>query len=165
LSLLRPLLINPLLILAVALVGAACCHWSGADWHPRELIVAAAVGLLAAEAAVTIVVVQRRATAVQMVQIALVSLGCLLLLSLVLAAAAVISRKVGLAFMWWMLAMFWVTLFGVCGVLVRAMRAAAGVSATPASAGLSSAGPASADSVTAGSDPRPIAASPHGAGH
>jgi hypothetical protein len=126
LSVLRPLLINPLLVLGVAAVGAVSCRWTGADWHGRELAVAAAVSLLAAEAAVTMIALQHGASTVHLVQTSLMALGLHLLLSLVLAAAAMLSGRVGPAFAWWMLAMFWATLLGVCAVLVRAIRHGAG---------------------------------------
>jgi hypothetical protein len=128
---LRPLLINPLLILGVAIAGTAICRLSGADVHPRDLIAAAGIGLIAAEIAVIAAVIRRGTDTAQTAMNALVALVLQMLLSIALAAAAMFSQQVGRAFVWWMLIMFWVTLLGVSAVLVRLVRTAAAASATP----------------------------------
>ena len=128
---LRLLLVNPVLIFGVALAGAVVCRLTGADWHPRELIAAAGVGLIAAETAVTVAVLRRTADTAQTAMTALLALVLQLLLSIALAAAVMFTHLVGRAFVWWMLAMFWVTLMGVSAVLVRLVRAAAAGSAKP----------------------------------
>ncbi len=126
----RPLLINPLFILGAAIMGAVGCRLNGANFHAHELIAAAGIGLVASEVAVALAVTQRGADTVQMAQAALMALAAQLLLSLALSAVMMLCHFVGPAFVWWMLVMFWVTLLGVCTVLVRAVRAAAASSAT-----------------------------------
>jgi len=130
--LLRLLLINPLLILGVAIAGAGTCRLCGADWHPRDLIAAAGVGLIAAEVAVVVAVSRRSADTAQTAMTALLALVLQLLLSIVLAAAMMFSHQTGPSFVWWMLVMFWVTLAGVSAVLVRLVRSAAAGSVTSA---------------------------------
>jgi hypothetical protein len=126
--LLRPLLINPVLIFGVSVIGAAICRLNGADWHPRELFVASGVGLIAAELAVIVAVSRRGADTAETAITALLALGLQLLLSLILGAVAMFTHQVGMAFVWWMMVMFWVTLLGVSAVLVRLVRAAAAAS-------------------------------------
>lgn len=132
---LRPLLVNPLFVLGVAVAGIVVCRLIGADWHPRDLLAAAGVGLTAAEAAVAVAVSRRGADTAQTAMTALVALALQLLLSIALAAGAMFTHRVGQAFVWWMLAMFWVTLLGVSAVLVRLVRTAAAGSAKPTQVG------------------------------
>ena len=128
---LRPFLVNPLLILVAATTGTLLCRLSGTNWHPRDLIAAAGIGLIAAEVAIAMAVARRGADTAQTAMTALIALALQMLLSIALAAVAMFSHQVGRAFVWWMLVMFWVTLLGVSAVLVRLVRNAAASPATP----------------------------------
>ena len=116
------LLLNPILVLIAVGVGAALCRLNGLPVHGREMLAAAAVGIFAAESAVVLAVTQRHASSAEAAPAALLAMGLHMLLSLMLTIVVIFSHQVGGAFTWWMLAMFWTTLFGVSVVLARLLR-------------------------------------------
>ncbi len=120
---LRLLLVNPLLILGVAIAGAAICRVARVPLAAGDLVAAAAVSLIASEVAVIVAGRRRGADIGQRALTALIALVLQMGLSIALAALAIFSHQVGRTFVWWVLVMFWVTLLGVSAVLVRLVRA------------------------------------------
>ena len=115
-------LINPLLIIVAGLAGAGVAHIAGFNPHTHELILAAIAALVASEAALLPHMLKTEASPVAAFQAALYGTIIHLLLFLILGAGILFLLKPNLAFIWWLMPMYWVTLVGVCSVFIRAMR-------------------------------------------
>jgi hypothetical protein len=91
----------------------------------RELLAAAIACLIAGEAAIVPLLLARGGTQVSMAQAALVGTTLHLFVSITLAGVAVFAR-VGLshAFLYWLLALYWVTLIGLVITFIKALRSA-----------------------------------------
>jgi len=121
------------ILLAVALVAAG--GWAGAKAvglrpHGAELLIAAAGATLAAMAAL-VPLWLARGTASQpptsqeaASQAALLSTVVHMLVAVAVAAGVIFIRRPGAAFIYWMLAFYWVTLAAVAAAAVRLIRSA-----------------------------------------
>jgi hypothetical protein len=118
-------LLNPLLILIAGLAGVGVAHIAGFNPHTHELILASIAALLASEAAVLPHLLKTEASPVAAFQASLYGTIIHLLLFLIQGASIMFLLKPNLAFIWWLMPMYWVTLVGVCSVFIRAMRSPA----------------------------------------
>jgi len=117
------MLINPVVVVVAAATGIAVCRAAGTNPHIPEMLVASGICLLAAALA-TIPILRQPADATHAALFQSAFLGSVIHLALAIAFAAVILfwRKPGSAFIYWLLAMYWLTLTGLCAVFVKRMR-------------------------------------------
>jgi hypothetical protein len=118
-------LINPLLILIAGAAGVGIAHVTGFNPHTHEMIFAAIAALLASEAALLPHFLKKETSPVAAFQAALYGTIIHLLFFLIQGASIVLLLKPNLAFIWWLMPMYWVTLAGVCSVFIRTMRSSA----------------------------------------
>jgi len=124
--LLRTTLINPALVVLAAATGIFVCRAVGANPHIPEMLIAGGICLLSAALAMIPILRQpAHATHAGLFQSAF--LGSVIHLALCIALAAIILfwRKPGSAFIYWLLAMYWLTLIGLCTAFVKRLRVAA----------------------------------------
>jgi hypothetical protein len=122
------LLINPLVILAATGIGYAVCAAAGWNSHPREMFAAAIACLIASELAIIPLILVRGATQTAVAQAALVGTVVHLFACAALGGGAIlIARSVRLdgAFVYWLLALYWLTLIVLVMMFVRAVKSAA----------------------------------------
>jgi hypothetical protein len=118
-------LINPVLIIVAGLAGVGVAHVVGFNPHTHELMLAAIAALLASEAALLPHMLRKEASPVAAFQASLYGTIIHLLLFLIQGAGIVLLLKPNMAFIWWLMPMYWVTLVGVCSVFIRAVRSPA----------------------------------------
>lgn len=120
---LRATVIHPVLLLLAAAAGFAVCKLAGIDPYVRAMLLAAGVAVIASEVAVVPFVLNHDPSPAAVFQQSF--LGTILHLSLCAGAgiAVMFILKPGAPFVYWLLAMYWVTLVGLCTVFIRALRA------------------------------------------
>ena len=120
------MLIAPLAVLATAAGGWIVCLATGCNPHPRELVAAAVIVLIATEAAAVPLWLSRGADQAAMSQAGLVATVLHLFVAIALAGVVKLFVRMQLepAFVYWLLAMYWVTLGVVAASMVRAVRSA-----------------------------------------
>lgn len=116
------LLLNPAVVLFASVLGAIICRLLGIDPHAREMVMAAGVCLLAAETGVIPLVWQRTAQPAVLFQAGFAGTVLHLAMAALLGAATLFCLKPGPAFVYWLLAMYWVTLIALCVVIVKRLR-------------------------------------------
>jgi len=122
----KAMLCFPLLLAVVAGIGSAICHAAGWSIHQRELFVAGAASLLAAEAALIPLLLTRGSDAGTVAQAGLGGTVAQMLLSIVLVGAI---RLLGIQtepypLVWWLLVFYWVSLIAVVAAVIIAIREA-----------------------------------------
>jgi hypothetical protein len=117
-----------------AIVAALVCRWLGATAHLREMIIAAAIALIAAEAALLPVTLGKGLPQALNAQAGLVATMLHLFICIVggFVAALFSGPANRSALLLWMLPFYWITLSALIVIVVRAIRAAAPSSAAPA---------------------------------
>jgi hypothetical protein len=122
---LRSMLVSPLLVVFAAVAGGMICRANGINPHPHEAWLAAIVALLASSAGVFPIIWFSKPTRASGFQAAL--LGSVLHLAICLGGAGVIlvMRRPPDAFVYWMLVLYWLTLFAMCGVFIGRLRSPA----------------------------------------
>jgi hypothetical protein len=89
---------------------------------PVPILIAAGIGLVASELGVLPIIVKRGGDAGDRFLKGLVGTVLHLGACVVLAAVAIFGFKLGSAFVYCMLGAYWITLIGLCMVLVRLLR-------------------------------------------
>jgi len=119
----RTMLINPVLVVLAAATGVAVCRGAGANPHIPEMLVASGI-CLAATALAMIPIQKLPADANHAALFQAAFLGSVIHMGLCIALGAVILfwRKPGSAFIYWLLAMYWLTLIGLCVTFVKRLR-------------------------------------------
>jgi hypothetical protein len=123
--------LKPILLIAGAIAvavagGIGCRAITGTPAHVREAAMAAGVGLVAAIGGLLPLQLNSDRSAVNLFQSAWI--GSILHLTAFLAFGALVifTLKPPTAFVVWLLAMYWLTLLGLCAVMVRTMRTCTG---------------------------------------
>jgi hypothetical protein len=122
----KSVLLIPVAVLLAAALGLALLKIAGKNLYARELLIAAVVATLAAEAALLPTFLTRGAPKSAVAQAGLVGTVLHMFLALVLGAAL---WSLGLAghrpaFLYWLMLTYWVSLAAVVAALVLALRAA-----------------------------------------
>ncbi len=117
------LLFNPVILALAVGLGIAVCRLFGADPHVRELLIAATVCLISVEAGVMPLVRRKVGDPGALFQAGFAGTLLHLVLAAGLAATVMFGWKAGNAFAYWLLALYWVTLLGLCLVIVKRLRA------------------------------------------
>jgi len=120
----RLLLIAPIALIVTALAGFAICKALHVDPHVRSMLLAGGVALIACAAAASPMLLARRASQPGMAQAGLLSTTAHLFVAAALSFAALTVLHAGAAFVYWILAFYWVTLTGVVIASVRAVKTA-----------------------------------------
>jgi hypothetical protein len=129
----RGTVINLLMILLTAGCGVVLCLSLGRDPHPRELSAAAIAVLVASQLALVPVFVTRRGNQIAAAQAALIATMIHLMLAATFAAVVVLAKlPLGRAFVYWLLAFYWMTLTGLVVTVARHIRLAPITPATKA---------------------------------
>ena len=121
----RTLLLIPASLLLTAAGGYGLCAAFARPAHPVEMGIALAAVLLASAAGVLPVILARSASQLGLSQAALVGTALHLLIAISLAAAAILGHF-GLhgAFLYWLMAFYWVSLIAMVTSFARLIRAA-----------------------------------------
>ena len=125
-ALLWAMLLNPLIVLVSAAIGFAVCRAAGINPHAPQMLIASGVCMFAAEMGMIPVLRQRNRSAAALFQAAFLGSVIHLGLAAVLAVIIIMGLKPGTSFVYWLLAMYWLTLAGLCMLFVKSIRAHAG---------------------------------------
>jgi|GEM_PF-1759361 len=117
----KTLILIPLAIGIVLATAAGLCSLAGAPPHGRDLLIAALVAAIAAEAAVIPAVLLRKSEPVKQAQAALGGTVLHLMLTILLAAAVMVARVVesGQSFVYWLTGAYWLSLATLVWALMR----------------------------------------------
>jgi hypothetical protein len=129
----RGLLLNPIAVAFTAACGVGVCLALGWNPHVRELVVAAAIGLIACELALLPVVLARHANQLVMSQAALI--GSMIHLFIAGAGAAVVllgHLPLGRSCMIWLMVFYAASLIALAGSFIAAVKSAPPASAADA---------------------------------
>ncbi len=123
----RKFLIIPPVIAVVAAAGLALCAVARFDAHAREMLAAAIACLLASELAIVPLFLTRGASQPAVAQAGLVGsvvhlFGCAALGGVGIMMAQTLHLDA--AFVYWLLAMYWITLIVLTIMFVRAVKSA-----------------------------------------
>jgi len=116
------MLLNPLVVIVAVAAGAGVCRALGLNPHLHELLIAGGLTGLASTLGLFPLYRLSQPSPASGFQAAF--LGSILHLVLCLGGAcAIISLlHTSTAFVYWMLVLYWLTLFGMCGVFVSQLR-------------------------------------------
>jgi hypothetical protein len=117
----KPILLI-LLIAAVAVIGASI---AGNAAHPRDAAIAASIGVVAIVAGLLPVRFAADRSAINLFQSAWIGSILHLTAFIGLGGAYIFATKPSSAFVIWLLAMYWLTLIGLCSVMIKTLRGAA----------------------------------------
>ena len=117
------LLLNPGIIALAAGLAIFVCRSLGADPHLKEMLTAAGVCLISAEVGVLPLVRKQRASPDVLFQAGFAGTILHLVLAAVMGAVVMFGFKASDAFAYWLLGMYWVSLMGLCWVIVKRLRA------------------------------------------
>jgi hypothetical protein len=120
----RPLLITPLALLLVAAIGFVICNFAGLNPHPRELLAAALISLVATFIGVVPLFLARGADQATASQAGLLATATHLFIAIVLAGVMILVLRVGQSFTYWLFAFYFPTLIGVAFASVRLINSA-----------------------------------------
>jgi len=121
----RGLLLNPIAILLTAACGLAICAAAGWNAHLRELLIAAVTVLLACGLAELPIFIVRRGDQLAMSQAALVGTVVHLFACAVGAAVVLLGYlPLGMSFIVWLLAFYWMTLIALAATFIAAVKQA-----------------------------------------
>lgn len=120
----KSLIIIPLLQVVAGSAGYGTALLAGWNPHMAELLTAGIICLLSSSAAILPLLVLRSASQVTVVQAGLAGTVAHLVLTLVLAGVAWLIGQVDSteAFLTWLLVFYWVSLIGLAGVMIGAIR-------------------------------------------
>ena len=118
------LLVNPVVVALAAAMNIVVCRLVGADPHLRPMLAAAGICLLAAELGILPAALGSRAP-VDLMRATLAGSAIHLLVAVAMGALVILVLRPGTPFIFWLLAMYWITLITLCVVFVRFMRAPA----------------------------------------
>jgi len=121
----RALVAVPLVLILV--VGGAWIVYAAAGWNvpAHEILIAAATCLISGELAMAPLLLSGRDSQLAVSQAALVGTMVQLLAGVALAAVVILGKfPLGTSFIYWLMALYWVTLAVVVVVYVRALKSA-----------------------------------------
>ena len=114
-------LVNPLIVLISAAAGVAACSAAGVNPHVREMLLACAICIFASEAALVPAFLNRRPIAA-LIQGTFLGTVMHLALVAILGLVAMLVLKPGNAFVYWLLAIYWLTLVATSAVFIKMVR-------------------------------------------
>ena len=117
----KPILLI-LLIVAVAAIGVTI---AGNAAHPRDAAIAASIAIIAIIAGILPVRLAADRSAINLFQSAWIGSILHLTAFIGLGGAVIFATKPSSAFVIWLLAMYWLTLIGLCSVMIKTLRSAA----------------------------------------
>jgi hypothetical protein len=122
----RYLLLIPATLALTAAGGYGIFAAIGRPTHPLEMSLALGAALIASTAGAIPVILARSATQLGMSQAALVGTAVHLLVAISLAAVVVLGHfALGPAFLYWLMAFYWISLLALVACSARMIRAAA----------------------------------------
>jgi hypothetical protein len=123
---LKTLLTIPLLIALALAGGYAACALMGWNPHPREMLFAAGAALIAGLLGVVPMVLTRGATQPAVAQAGLLGTVLHLLTCTMLGGGMLLVKtlRLELAYVFWLLALYWLTLIAVAAGYVHAVKQA-----------------------------------------
>ena len=122
---LRAATLNLLSILLTAGVGALACVAFGRSPHPREMLAAGICLFVVTELAMLPLLLTRGAKQMAVAQAALVATIVHMMLAATFAAVVILGHlPLGQAFLYWLLAFYWMTLIVVAAECVAAVKRA-----------------------------------------
>ena len=122
----RLLVVNPVLVVLAAAAGVAACRAGHVSPHFGEMMLASGICLAAAELAVLPALLHAHdSDAGTLTRSALAGTVVHLGVVLILAVGVMMALRPPLAFVLWLLALYWVTLIGLCSGFALALRAPA----------------------------------------
>src|SRR5438477_9481186 len=104
------MLVNPVVVLVAAAAGFVACRALGADPHAGAMLLACGICLLAAESAMVPALLNRNTTTAALVQGTFLGTVLHLAVAGILGLAAILVLKPGAGFVYWLLALYWLTL-------------------------------------------------------
>jgi hypothetical protein len=116
-------LVNPIVVIAASAIGVIACRGAGANPHLHELMLAAGICLVASEVAMVPAIRNRHKASPALPQAALMGMLLHLLIAAGLSVGVMLIGHPSFAFVWWLLAMFWLTLIVQCVVFVKVLHA------------------------------------------
>ena len=114
-----------LLILLIAAVAVSGASLYGNAAHPRDAAIAVSIGIIAIVAGLLPVRLAADRSAINLFQSAWIGSILHLTVFLGFGIAILYATKPSSAFVIWLLAMYWVTLIGLCSVMIKTLRTAA----------------------------------------
>lgn len=120
------MLLSPLVVIVAAATGAGVCRAVGVNPHSHELLMAATLATLAAMLGITPILRLSHPGHASRFQAAFLGSILHLAVSLAGACAIILLLRPADAFVYWMLALYWITLFATSGVFVSRLRTPAG---------------------------------------
>lgn len=113
-----------MIVIAAIVIGYAVCAAAGFNPHPRAMLLAAFICCVAAGFGAVPMVLTRGAYQQSVAQSALVGTGLHLLVCTVLGGGAMLVWALKLAYIFWLLGLYWLTLIVLAIAYVRAVKAA-----------------------------------------
>jgi hypothetical protein len=129
----KAILLIVALVSIALIVGESVCAATGSPLHGREAGLAGAIGLIAAITGLLPLQLRADRSAVALFQSAWIGSILHMAIAAALGMGAIYFLKLSTPFVVWLLAMYWMTLIGLCVVLVKAMRASGPVTDQPGS--------------------------------
>jgi len=116
------MLINPIMLALATAIAVVTAKVLGLNPHLSSILIAAAIGLVAAEVALLPIVLSVSKNPAEIFQRAFAGTVLHLLAAVILGAVAVFGLKLGGSFVFWLLGSYWITLSGLCIVFIRLFR-------------------------------------------
>jgi drug/metabolite transporter (DMT)-like permease len=118
----RALLINPVVIALAAALGVGVCFALGINPHFREMSMAVGICMVSSELAILPVLLNEKLLRAHISQAALLGTIVHLMLATMMAAIILLWLRPPLAFVYWLLALYWLTLIAISAVFVKILR-------------------------------------------
>jgi hypothetical protein len=118
----KAILLNLILVIAVVALGVSVCSTRGIAAHTSDAALAAAIGLIAVAVGLLPIHFRRDRTPVTMFQSAWIGSILHMGLALALGVGGICFFKLSTPFVLWLLAIYWITLIGLCVALVKTLR-------------------------------------------
>jgi hypothetical protein len=115
---------HPVIVVLVCAAGMGVCRALGLQLHLHDMLLAAGICVAGAELAMVPVFAVRGKPADNAVQGALLSTVVHLAVAAGLAMAVLKMNHPSQAFVYWLCALYWATLAGVCRVLLQVVKSA-----------------------------------------
>jgi hypothetical protein len=121
----RAFVLVPITLAIAVAIGLAMIVGTGHNPHVKEMLTAAMTCLVAGELAVVPLLLMRGANQIGIAQAALVGTVMHLFACVAVAAVVILGRlPLGISFVYWLLALYWVTLMALVVAFAKAIRSA-----------------------------------------
>lgn len=126
----RALILNPVVVAVSAGIGLIVCAALGWNPHWHELLLAAGICLAAAEVATLPLLLHRAVLPMHPAQAGLLATVLHLMLATMIGGGVILLAHPPIAFTFWLMLFYWLTLISVSVAAIRVVKAAAHESAT-----------------------------------